>query len=180
MIQNIPEVKLGLIAVSRGCFPMALAERLRIVVMDEKIDGEEYLPGQHLTISLGVSVSSADDETYNDLVTRADSALYRAKYLRKNRVESYHNFFDRFENIESETKDALMSIRGLVSIINILDPEVIVLGGGVSMAGEFLLDAVREAMKPYVFYKTMPYARVELAQLGADAGIIGAALLGKE
>ena len=68
---------------------------------------------------------------------------------------------------------------GLVSIINILDPEVIVLGGGVSMAGAFLLDAVREAMKPYVFYKTMPYARVELAQLGADAGIIGAALLGK-
>lgn len=100
---------------------MALAERLRIVVMDEKIDGEEYLPGQHLTISLGVSVNSADDETYNDLVTRADSALYRAKYLRKNRVESYHNFFDRFENIESETKDALMSIRGLVSIINVRD-----------------------------------------------------------
>ena len=29
MIQNIPEVKLGLIAVSRGCFPMALAERRR-------------------------------------------------------------------------------------------------------------------------------------------------------
>ena len=68
---------------------------------------------------------------------------------------------------------------GLVSIINILDPEVIVLGGGVSMAGDFLLDAVREAMKPYIFYKTMPYARVELARLGADAGIIGAALLGR-
>ena len=29
MIQNIPEVKLGLIAVSRSCFPMALAERRR-------------------------------------------------------------------------------------------------------------------------------------------------------
>ena len=68
---------------------------------------------------------------------------------------------------------------GLVSIINILDPEVIVLGGGVSMAGDFLLDAVREAMKPLIFYKTMPYARVELARLGADAGIIGAALLGR-
>ena len=66
-----------------------------------------------------------------------------------------------------------------MSIINILDPEVIVLGGGVSMAGDFLLDAVREAMKPLIFYKTMPYARVELARLGADAGIIGAALLGR-
>ena len=68
---------------------------------------------------------------------------------------------------------------GIVSIINCIDPEVIVLGGGVSMAGEFLLDAVREAVAPLVFYKGMPYARIELARLGADAGIIGAALLGR-
>jgi len=31
-----------------------------------------------------------------------------------------------------------------------------------------------------VFFKTQPYARIELAQLGNDAGIIGAALLGKK
>ena len=68
---------------------------------------------------------------------------------------------------------------GIINIINMLDPEVIVLGGGVSAAGEFLLNAVREAVKPMVFFKTMPYARIELAQLGNDAGIIGAAMLGK-
>lgn len=69
---------------------------------------------------------------------------------------------------------------GIISIINVLDPEIIVLGGGVSMAGEFLLNAVREAVKPLIFFKTMPYARIELARLGADAGIIGAALLGRK
>ena len=68
---------------------------------------------------------------------------------------------------------------GIINIINMLDPEVIVLGGGVSAAGEFLLNAVREAVKPMVFFKTMPYARIELAQLGNDAGIIGSAMLGK-
>ena len=68
---------------------------------------------------------------------------------------------------------------GLVSIVNFIDPEVIVLGGGVSNAGDFLLDAVREAMKPHIFFKTLPYADVRLARLGADAGIIGAALLGR-
>ena len=68
---------------------------------------------------------------------------------------------------------------GIINIINMLDPEVIVLGGGVSAAGEFLLNAVREAVKPMVFFKTMPYVRIELAQLGNDAGIIGAAMLGK-
>ena len=69
---------------------------------------------------------------------------------------------------------------GIINIINVLDPEVIALGGGVSMAGEFLLNAVRKAVKPLVFFKSMPYARIELARLGADAGIIGAALLGKQ
>jgi len=68
---------------------------------------------------------------------------------------------------------------GLVSIINFYDPEVIALGGGVSHAGQFLLDAVRAKLPEMVFYKTMPYARIELATLGNDAGIIGAAMLGK-
>lgn len=68
---------------------------------------------------------------------------------------------------------------GIVTLINAIDPEVIVLGGGVSVAGDFLLDAVREAVKPYVFYKGLPYADIRLAKLGADAGIIGAALLGR-
>ena len=56
---------------------------------------------------------------------------------------------------------------------------LIVLGGGVSMAGEYLLDAVRAAVKPLVFFKTLPYPSIQLARLGADAGIIGAALLGR-
>ncbi len=68
---------------------------------------------------------------------------------------------------------------GIVSIIHMFDPEVIALGGGVSMAGDFLLDAVRKEIPKMVMYKTMPFARIELAQLGADAGIIGAALLGR-
>lgn len=68
---------------------------------------------------------------------------------------------------------------GLVNLINLYDPEIIALGGGVSHAGQFLLDAVNAKLPSMVFYKTMPYARIELATLGNDAGIIGAAMLGK-
>lgn len=68
---------------------------------------------------------------------------------------------------------------GIVSIVHVLDPEIVVLGGGVSMAGDFLLNAVRREIPKMVMYKTMPFARIELAKLGADAGIIGAAMLGK-
>ena len=68
---------------------------------------------------------------------------------------------------------------GIVSIINILDPEVIAIGGGVSAAGEFLRDAVRAEVDTMIFCKEVPYARIEIAVLGNDAGIIGAAMLGK-
>lgn len=68
---------------------------------------------------------------------------------------------------------------GILCVVNFIDPEMVVLGGGVALAGDFLLHAVRDALAPMIFAKTMPYASVELAQLGTDAGIIGAAMLGK-
>lgn len=68
---------------------------------------------------------------------------------------------------------------GIVALINAFDPELFALGGGVSKAGDFLLEPLREEVKKYIFYKDLPYARIELAALGNDAGIIGAAMLGK-
>ncbi len=53
------------------------------------------------------------------------------------------------------------------------------MGGGVSKAGYFLLDAVRSEIGKHCLYKALPHSRVELAKLGPDAGIIGAAMLGK-
>ncbi|MCL2867724.1 MAG: ROK family glucokinase [Clostridia bacterium] len=63
------------------------------------------------------------------------------------------------------------------TIISFLDPEIIVLGGGVSRAGDFLLNAVREQLPKYLMFKSMPYSRIETAKLGSEAGIIGAAML---
>jgi len=65
------------------------------------------------------------------------------------------------------------------NITAFLDPEIIVLGGGVSHAGAFLLDAVRALLPRYQIFKALPIPRLELAQLGNEAGIIGAAMLGK-
>ena len=53
------------------------------------------------------------------------------------------------------------------------------LGGGVSKAGSFLLGALLEEIPRLLLYKSMPYSRIEISQLGPDAGIIGAAMLGR-
>ena len=69
---------------------------------------------------------------------------------------------------------------GLATLVNVYDPEVIAIGGGVSHAGEFLLNKVNEILPKLIFCKNMPYARIELARMGNDAGIIGAAMLGTQ
>ena len=66
---------------------------------------------------------------------------------------------------------------GIASLINIFRPDVIVLGGGISNEGDFLLNPIREYLKRNVFCPSIPFSTIKTAQLGSDAGIIGAALL---
>jgi glucokinase len=73
----------------------------------------------------------------------------------------------------------LVSIRalaaGLVSIINAIDPQVIVLGGGITRAGTELLSPLRELMDEFEWRPTGEPVRIELARLGDMAGAFGAA-----
>ena len=66
--------------------------------------------------------------------------------------------------------------RALANIAATCDPEVIVIGGGVSKAGEVLLDFIRKPFKEYVYYVN-ENTEFALAELGNDAGICGAAKL---
>lgn len=65
------------------------------------------------------------------------------------------------------------------NVIQFLDPDMVVLGGGVSHAGDFLVDAVRAKVPNYILNKNLPYSEIKLAKLRNEAGIIGAALLGR-
>jgi glucokinase len=65
---------------------------------------------------------------------------------------------------------------GAASVAAILDPELIVLGGGVSDAGALLLDPAHAAFRRQLTGRGYrPEARFALARLGNDAGMIGAA-----
>lgn len=61
----------------------------------------------------------------------------------------------------------------LANICNVVDPETVVLGGGVSKAGKPLLDGVQRHFEKYVFHAVHP-VRFALATLGNDAGAYGA------
>ncbi len=67
---------------------------------------------------------------------------------------------------------------GIGSLTTILRPEIVVIGGGVSGAGDLLFEPLREEVKRTTFsYDVIGGAAIIPAALGNDAGIIGAALL---
>jgi glucokinase len=69
---------------------------------------------------------------------------------------------------------------GLANLVQILDLEVIVIGGGVASAGERLLVPARIEMAARVQGPSWRLPRVTLAELGETAGVVGAALLARD
>ena len=64
--------------------------------------------------------------------------------------------------------------KGIASVATVVNPEIIVIGGGVSKAGEMLFDLLMPSFKKYVF-SGCSTAQFALAKLGNDAGVFGAA-----
>lgn len=69
---------------------------------------------------------------------------------------------------------------GLSGIINFLNPDAVVIGGGVANAGKFIFDKVKEVIKKRAMPTQAKTVKILKAKLGNDAGMIGAALLVEE
>jgi glucokinase len=65
---------------------------------------------------------------------------------------------------------------GLASVVNIFEPEVIVIGGGASAAGDLLLDPAREVVAQRALRPSRDHVRIVPALLGEEAGMVGAGL----
>lgn len=67
---------------------------------------------------------------------------------------------------------------GLVNLVNIFQPEAIIIGGGVCAQGDKLIDPLKEILSKRVYGGQLK-TKLCIATLGNDAGIVGAAMLGK-
>lgn len=66
---------------------------------------------------------------------------------------------------------------GLVSVINLLNPEKVIIGGGVAAAGDLLLDPIRKTIKERAMIVAGNSVEIVPAELGNSAGVIGASML---
>lgn len=62
--------------------------------------------------------------------------------------------------------------QGLAAIASVTDPQIFIIGGGVSAAGDYLLDGLRKSYRQHVFHASRETA-FRLATLGNDAGLLG-------
>lgn len=66
---------------------------------------------------------------------------------------------------------------GMTSLVNIFNPEVFVIGGGIARAGDLILDPAKKVLEERGLRPNRDLVRVVTAQFGPDAGLIGAACL---
>ena len=67
---------------------------------------------------------------------------------------------------------------GIASYVNIFNPELVVVGGGFGDAGELLLEPARRVVAEQALPTTRDEVRIESAQLGPEAGLVGSGLIG--
>jgi glucokinase len=93
--------------------------------------------------------------------------------------------FDRAKQGDTRAKYAIATAAdylacGIGSALELLNPEVIVIGGGIAAGGAVYFRAIRQGLKKYASASCRQKVVVKTAQLGNDAGLIGAAMLAND
>lgn len=101
--------------------------------------------------------------------------------LRKHPDVTAKDVFDAYKEGDELAEEVVEKFseymgRALAAFTCVTDPDVIVLGGGVSKAGQPLIDCVKKYYRNYAF-PTCKETPIRLATLGNDAGVYGAAKL---
>lgn len=105
-----------------------------------------------------------------------------AKFYKMNNGITAKDVFDLARN-ENELCENIVNNMGkelgcsIATVATIINPSKVLIGGGLSKAGDQLLNAVKPSFKKYVLPRIYDSCKLEIAKLGNDAGIIGAANL---
>lgn len=145
------------------------------------LDGVPCTCGNHGCLERYCSATALIRMAREAVAEQPDSLILRSVNMDPSRIEA-KTVFDAARqgdtlavSVYNRYTDYLA--QAIASVVNLLDPEVIVLGGGVSKASHFLLDPLTQKYKQYIVFNDQPLPPVKIAVLGPEAGIIGAAML---
>ena len=107
-----------------------------------------------------------------------------AEYAQKDGHSSARHAFDAMragDPVGKEVVDKYIKYlaAGITNVINIFQPDILCIGGGVCNEGDPLLLPLKELVEKEIYTRMLDKnTKVTVAELGNDAGIIGAAFLG--
>lgn len=162
-------------------FNCAGAELGHIVII---VDGEECGCGRHGCWEAYASATALIRQTKAAIAANPDSLL--AKMAQENGKVSGRTAFDAMragDPVGKAVVDQYVKYlaAGLTNMVNIFQPEVLCIGGGISHEGDALLTPVLAYIERERYSKhSKNQTRLCTAALGNDAGIIGAACLGEQ
>lgn len=127
------------------------------------------------------SATGIEREAVSRLMANKTNLLYKKINGDLNKLEA-KDIFDAAKEGDAFSLDIIdyeaeYLAMGIGNILNIINPEKVILGGGVAQAGDILLDRVKEKLPKYALAVTLDGFSIVLGVLGNDAGIKGAAAL---
>jgi glucokinase len=100
-------------------------------------------------------------------------------------VMKAREIFERYDSkdpfaIQVVEEEIRMVAVGLANLVNIFNPRIVVIGGGLSEAGNWFIEKIAGTVRSLAMENSIEFVRIVRAQLGNKAGLLGAALLALE
>lgn len=144
-----------------------------------ELDGEQCTCGRKGCWEAYASVTALIRQTKAAMEAHPDSLMCEIAE-KEGRISGKTSFLaakagDRYAQ-EVVDKYFVYIAEGVTNLVNIFQPEKLVIGGSISKEGDYLLKPVSEYVKKNDYNRYMPKAEIKIATLFGDAGIIGAAI----
>ncbi len=148
-------------------------------------DGKPCTCGRNGCFEAYSSATGLINSTKEAMEKHPESLMWTVAAENNGKVNGQTAFraLDRGDKAAKEVVDSYISLLscGIINIINIFQPEVVCIGGGVSNEGDNLFLPLMEYVDKEQYSRyCKKQTEIRMALLGNDAGIIGAAMLGKQ
>lgn len=101
---------------------VSVTERIRQAVENYRFEGSDRQPAGKMTISAGVASYPVNANSKDELIKMADDALYKAKYISKNKVVLYYSVLDELKkDLDVSEQELVNTVKTLISVINSKD-----------------------------------------------------------
>ena len=146
-----------------------------------QINGEKCTCGRKGCFEAYASATALVNQSKKAMKDNFDSEMWKICKGRLSNVDGQTAFKAKNETAKNVVKNYLCYLaEGVVNIVNIFQPEIVCIGGGISLEGQKILTPINRMIKSKSFARFgAQQSKACLATLGNDAGIIGAALLWK-